>query len=216
MVKSKAHLLKHATLLFTFLFLFWGCYRLIFKLPDELEEIVIKPLIWILPVIYLIRKERENLESIGVTFKNLFPAIYLSLFLGSIFALIGIITNYFKYGQLNFGANIGSAGIFASFALTFFTAISEEIIFRGYIFTRLWKALNNEWRANLITSIGWTLIHVPITVFVNKLGPTETIIYLFLTFIFGIGSAYIYGRTKNISSSILLHVLWEWPIKLFR
>lgn len=208
--------LKNAVLLFTFLLIFWGCYRLIFKLPDEVEELILKPIVWIIPVLYLVRKEKENLESIGVTSKNLFPAIYSSLILGSLFVIEALVANYIKYGKFNFGANLGTESMALSLGLSFATAISEEIVFRGYIFTRLWHTLGNELRANIITSIGWTIIHIPITIFVNKLAPFDAILYLFLTFIFGIGSSFIYARTKNISSSILLHVLWEWPILLFR
>src|SRR5258706_5189538 len=213
---SKIKPLKNAIILFTFLLLFWGFYRILFKLPDEVEELILKPLIWIVPVLYFVKQEKANLESIGITFKNLFPSIYIALILGSVFATEAVIINYIKYGHLNFGANLGGTPLFASLAISFATAISEEIVFRGYIFTRLWVALNNEWKANFITSIGWTLIHVPITIFVNKLSPMAAIVYLFLTFIFGVGSAFIYGRTRNISSSIILHVLWEWPIMLFR
>ncbi len=208
--------LKNAILLFTFLLIFWGFYRLLFQLPDWVEEIIIKPVVWIVPVLYFVRSEKANLESIGVTFKNLFPSIYISLILGSVFAIEAVIINYIKYGQLHFGANLGTVPLFASLGISFATAISEEIVFRGYIFTRLWKSLNNEWTANLISTTGWTLIHVPITIFVNKLSPSAAIVYLFLTFIFGFGSAFVYGRTKNVSSSIILHVLWEWPIMLFR
>lgn len=218
---GKVSLLKNAVILFTYLFLVWGCYRLIFKLPDEVEEVIIKPVIWIVPVLFFIKKEKTNLESIGVTFNNFFRSIYITLILGSVFVMISVITNYIKYGKLNFGANLGSETLFVSLGLSFATAISEEIVFRGYIFTRLWRALGDElhsgeWQANLITSILWTLIHVPITIFVNKLDPLSAIIYLFLTFIFGLGSAFLYARTRNIGSSIFLHVLWEWPIILFR
>jgi membrane protease YdiL (CAAX protease family) len=76
--------------------------------------------------------------------------------------------------------------------------------------------LNNDWQANVLVSIGWVLIHVPITIFVLKLAAPAAISYLFLTFVFGLGSAFLYSKTKNIASSIFLHVLWEWPIILFR
>ncbi|CAN5286247.1 hypothetical protein BH10PAT1_BH10PAT1_6290 [soil metagenome] len=210
--------IKNATLLFTFLLIVWGFYRILFQLPDIVEELIIKPIIWILPVIYLVKnREKDTFESIGLTFKNLFPSIYLSLILGSFFSIEAAIGNYIKYGgKFNFGANLGANGIFLSLLISFATAISEEIVFRGYIFTRLWKSLNNEFQANFITSIGWTLIHVPIVIFINKLNPASAAIYLVLTFIFGVGSAFLYGRTKNLSSSIFLHVLWEWPIMLFR
>ena len=209
--------LKNAVMLFTFLLIFWGFYRLIFRFPDWVEELIIKPVVWIVPVLYLVRREKQNLASIGITFKNLFPAVYSSLALGSLFAIEAFVTNYIKYGgKFNFGANLGPGNMLVTLGLSFGTAISEEIVFRGYIFSRMETALNSEWNANLVTSIGWTLIHVPITIFVNKLSPPAAIIYLFLTFIFGIGSTFIYARTRNISSSILLHVLWEWPITLFR
>ncbi|HSX48956.1 MAG TPA: CPBP family intramembrane glutamic endopeptidase [Candidatus Saccharimonadales bacterium] len=208
--------LKNAISFFTVLFIVWGLYRLLFKLPDEVEELIIKPLVWVVPVIFLVRRERATLESIGLTLKNLFPAIYMSLALGSVFVVEAVILNFLKYGKLNFGANLGSQTLMVSLVTSFATAFSEELVFRGYIFTRLWGALNNEWTANLITSILWTLIHVPITILVNKLAPVDAIVYLFLTFVFGMGSAFIYGRTKNIGSSIFLHVLWEWPIMLFR
>lgn len=213
---SKVQLLKNSTILFTFLLIVWGCYRLIFKLPDSVEEVFIKPLVWIIPVLYFVRNERRNLESVGITFKNLFQSIYASLALGSFFVIIAVISNYIKYGKLNFGANLGGESILLSLLISFATAISEEVVFRGYIFSHLWEGLHDEIQANLITSLGWTIIHIPITIFVNKLDPLSAIIYLVLTFIFGVGSAFLYARTRNVASSILLHVLWEWPIMLFR
>lgn len=208
--------IRNATLLFTFLLIFWGFYRLLFQFPDWVEEIIIKPIIWLAPVIYLVKKEKASFETIGITYKNLFPAIYSSLALGSLFTFEAVIVNFAKYGKFNFGANLGKETIMLSFAISIATAVSEEIVFRGYIFSRLWEGIGNEWKANLITSIGWTVIHIPITIFVTKLSPPQAAIYLFLTFIFGVGSTFIYARTKNIASSILLHVLWEWPISLFR
>jgi CAAX protease family protein len=213
---SKTQALKDSTILFVFLFLFWGCYRLIFKLPDEVEEFVIKPVVWIVPVLYFVHKEKQTLQSIGLTFNNLFKAVYFALILGSLFVAIAVIANFLKYGQFNFGANLGAQPLLLSLVLSFATAISEEIVFRGFLFTRLWQALGNEWHANLITSTGWMIIHIPITIFVNKLDPASAIIYLTLTFIYGVGAAYVFARTKNIFSSIFLHVLWEWPIMLFR
>jgi uncharacterized protein len=213
---KKINSFKNAILLFTFLLIIWGFYRLFFQLPNSIEEVIIKPIIWIGPVIYLIKKEKATWASVGLTSKNLFPAIYSAIALGLLFAFEAFFANFLKYGQFNFNANLGSEPFFISLGISFATAISEEIVFRGFIFTRVWQALNNEWTANLITSSLWVIIHIPITIFINKLDATAAIVYLFLTFVFGIGSTWIYARTKNISSSILLHVLWEWPITLFR
>ena len=127
-----------------------------------------------------------------------------------------LIVNFLKYGGFNFGANVGSAPFTATLGLSFATAISEETAFRGYLFSRVAIALKNDWLANILTGIAWTAIHVPIAFLVWNLSLPAGIVYLFITAVFGLGSAFLFARTGNLASSILLHVLWEWPIILFR
>lgn len=208
--------LKNAVGLSAYLLIVWGLYRFLFKLPDDIEELFIKPIIWLVPVFYLLAKEKAKVSSLGITFKNLFPAIYFSLGLGAFFVIEAIFINFVKYKGLNFSANLGNTPFMTSLGLSFITAVVEEITFRGYIFNRVWHALGGEWTANILTSIVWALIHVPVTFFVWKLDASASILYLLLTTIFGIGSAFVFAKTKNIFSSILLHVLWAWPIILFR
>lgn len=208
--------LKHATVLFAYLLIVWGLYRFLFKLPDEVEELFVKPLFWLIPVFYLLKKERAKISSLGFTLKNLFPAIYFSLGLGAFFVIEAIFINFVKYKGFNFSANLGNTPFLTSLGLSFVTAVVEEITFRGYIFNRVWHALEGEWTANVLTSLAWGLVHVPITFFVWKLDFQAALAYLLLTAIFGIGSAFVFARTKNIFSSIFLHVLWAWPIILFR
>jgi len=215
-MNKKEKSLKNLTIYLSYLVIFWGFYRLLIKLPDQVEELVIKPIFWLLPLIHLLKIEKEKVSSLGISFKNLFPAIYLSLGLGSLFVFEGLLANYFKYGELNFVANLGDKFIFSAVGLSIVTAIVEEITFRGYIFNRLWKIFGKEIPANLVTTFFWTLIHVPIVIFVWKYPLLDSVIYLSLTAIFGAGSSFIFARTQNIASSILLHVLWEWPIILFR
>lgn len=213
---AKTTVIKHVTIYSVYLVLIWAFYRFLFDLPDQIEELIIKPIIWLVPIFWLNIKEGFPLSSLGLTLKNLFPSIYLSLGLGAIFVLEAVLTNFLKYGRFNFMANIGNVPILTSLGISFATAFSEELSFRGYIFGRLWFALKDEWAANITSSLIWTLVHIPIAFFVWKLDLISGLLYLFLTAVFGIGSAFIFGRTKNIFGSILLHVLWEWPIILFR
>lgn len=213
---AKTKSLKNATIFAVFLFIIWGLYRYLFKLPDEVEELLIKPIVWLLPVIYFLKQEKASISSLGLTTKNLFPAIYFSLGLGVIFVLEALLVNFVKYSNFNFASNIGELPLLSSLGLSFATAFSEEIAFRGYIFNRVWYALGSEWLANIITSLAWSIIHLPVTIFVWNLTIQNAAYYLFLTMLFGIGSAFVFARTKNVFSSILLHVLWEWPIILFR
>ena len=216
LTNPKLESLKNVTIYIAYLLVVWGCYRFLFKFPDEIEELVIKPVFWLIPIVYFLKKERVGLTSLGITLKKLFPAIYLSIGLGVLFVAESVLINYLKYKGFNFAANIGDKAFLVSLGLSLATAVSEEIAFRGYIFSRIWKALGGEWSANAVTTVLWILIHVPITIFILKLGFGASVSYLFLTGIFGMGSAFIFAKTGNIVSSILLHILWEWPIILFR
>lgn len=212
--KEKA--IKNITLLSSYILVFWGFYRFIVRLPVEVEELFIKPLFWLLPVYLLVKKEKVGLSSLGITSKNIFPSIYLSISLGILLAIGGILVNLIKYSNFEFSANVGEGIFLYSFAISFVTAITEEITFRGYLFNRLLNTTNKEWVSNLIISTLWALVHVPISVFWWKFDPSVTVVYLSLMFLYSLGAGFVFARTKNIFSSILLHVLWGWPIILFR
>ena len=208
--------IKHATILVSYLLVIWGFYRFLFKLPEEVEDLLIKPVLWLIPVFYFLRKEKLDISSIGITSKNLFSSVYQAILLGAIFSIVAVVVNFIKYQGINFSANIGTVNFWLSLGLSFITGFTEEVTFRGYLFTRLWHVFENEWKANIVTSFIWALIHIPLVVFWLELNLSSTLIILLLTSLFGIGSAYIYARTKNVFSSILLHIFWGWPIILFR
>ncbi len=215
-MKTNIKYLKHALVYYSYLLVIWGFYRLLFQAPAPLEELVVKPIIWLVPLYVLVKREKASLASIGVVFNNLFKVVYFVLSLGFVFSLFALLVNYLKYGGLNFAANIGEVTFLGAMGLSFITAVSEEITFRGYLLNRLMSAVKNEWTANIVISIGWTLIHLPVAVLDWRLGMASLVVYAIVVFLFSIGTTFVFLRTKNIIAPILLHVLWQWPIILFR
>ncbi|MBI4033288.1 MAG: CPBP family intramembrane metalloprotease [Candidatus Blackburnbacteria bacterium] len=213
--------LEHVIGFYAFLLVLWGFYRALFKLPDAVEEAVLKPLVWLIPTIWLVRREGLGLASLGWTFKNLWKSIYIAIGLGVLFAAVAVLANLVKYnGSPNFSLPPGVPGtaplFFGALGLSLVTAISEETVFRGFIFNRLWRILKNELFANVVTTLGWAIIHIPVLIFVYKLGLSEISVRAILTAAFGFGSAFVFARTGNIAPSILLHLFWGWTITLFR
>lgn len=203
--------------LFAFIFLFWGCYRLIFRFPEIVEELALKPIIWLGPTFYLVLKvEKKKLSSLGFTSNNLFRSLYSGIGLGMIFALAAVFSNIQKYGYLNFSSfNQSNQSFLFSFFLSFATAISEETVFRGYLFSRLREVLKNDSQSNLITGIMFVLIHLPISVFVLHYSLFQILAYFLLLFLFSFGSSLLFVSSGNIISSILAHVFWSWSVILF-
>jgi len=198
--------------LFTFIFVVWGLYRLIFRLPENVEEIVLKPLIWLVPTFYLVfKKEKRGMESLGYTNKNLKKSIGKGLIFSLFFLVVGISLNYLKNGFFSFGGIFSKDIFWPTVLLSFITAISEETVFRCYIFNRMAEILKNDWLANLISSVGFCLVYLPISVFVYHYNLPQIFIFLTLTFLFSIGSGVLFSWTGSIWSSILVHVFWAWP-----
>jgi len=217
MAKGKSTLyLKHAITFYAYLFVVWGFYRLLFQAPAPLEELIVKPLVWLLPLCILIRREKATLESIGITFHNFFKAVYFVMALGVVFTIFAVSVNYLKYRGLEFASNIGETSFWTAIGLSFITAIIEEITFRGYLLTHLMAAVKSKWTATIIISIGWALIHWPIALLDWKLAPMALVAYTVVIFLFSVGTTFVFLKTRNIAAPILLHVLWQWPIILFR
>ena len=210
---------KRVFALFSFIFVIWAIFRYFPEIfPDWVEELILKPLIWLLPTLWVVRKiERQSFSSLGFTKKNLFPSIYWGIGLGIVFALEGLLTNIFKYRGLNLiPLNYNLPTFLGLLGLSLATAFSEETVFRGYIFNRLQQIWKKEWLANIVSSALFVIIHLPIGVFVLGYTPLVMLAYLFFVFVYGFGSAFVFARTGNIISSILLHIFWSWPVILFR
>jgi len=211
--------LKHVFGLFSFIFVIWAAYRYFPGiLPTWVEEIILKPIVWLVPTFFIVSQvERQPLSSLGWTTKNLFPSLYWGIGLGMVFVLEGVVTNIIKYSGLNFGSfQVSPQTFFGALFLSLVTAISEETVFRGYIFNRLFKIWEKEWLANFVSSLLFSFIHLPIAVFGLSYTPPVMGVYLFLVLTYGIGAAFVFARTGNIVSAILLHIFWAWPVILFK
>lgn len=216
MAKANLKYLKHAIVYYAYLLVVWGFYRLLFQAPSPLEELVVKPVIWLLPLYFIVKKEKLGWASLGFNSKNIFGVVYSVLALGVVFTLFAVLVNYLKYRGLNFGANVGETAFLGAIGLSFITAFSEEVTFKGYLLTHLMKVVKAPLTANIVISIGWALIHLPIAILDWKMAPPAVLIYSLIVFTFSLGSTFVYLKTRNIMAPILLHVLWQWPIILFR
>lgn len=215
-IVSKEKIIRHVTIYTAYLIIVWGFYRFIFKFPDEIEELIVKPLVWLIPVYILTKKEGFGSDSLGITSKNYVSSVYLALGLGIFFAIEGLFVNFVKYEGFNFSSYIGERTLMLALGLSVITAITEEISFRGYVFNRLNFVFNSVTIATLVSSLAWGLIHLPVSIFWFSLSPIGVFGFFLLTTLFGVGAAFIFSKTKNILAPILLHVLWIWPIILFK
>lgn len=194
----------------------WTFYRAVFWFPVWLEELVIKPVVFLGPVFWVVKKEKSRLDFLGLS-KDIFKAIRLGVLLGLIYGLAAFWFNYLKYGTVqlvSFGLAGTSLLVFLGLALA--TAISEEVLFRGYLLKKLIAVWKDEWSAVLFSGLLFALIHLPLLVFTSEQGGLVILVQFLLTLLVGWGNGVVMLRTGNILAPILSHVFWGTTIFLFR
>lgn len=204
--------------LWAWVLLLWSLYRHFFTFPEWADELIFKPLVFVIPVIwYVVNKEKRKLNTLGLSLKNLFPSIYLGLGIGFVFAIEGLAANALKHGTLvsNPLPVFLEYGFVLFFALSIATAFSEELLTRGFIFTRILEKKDNLIYAAVVSSILFVLLHVPILVTSVKLTGPTLLLFFITDFVLGFANAVLFARTKTLVAPILVHVFWNMTVALY-
>lgn len=219
---NKLAQLKHVISYYAFILVVWGFFRALFKLPEQVEELFLKPAIWLIPLFFILKKEKLGLDSLGWTTKGLLKSIFY-IVVGGGLIYMGVV---FSLGLI-FGDNLDKLNIFsmweekkslllAGLGISVVTAIVEETAFRGFIFNRVNKIFGDELLANLANTVAWVAIHMPIFIFVYHLSVDDLLLRGILSGVFALGAAYLFARTGNILPGIFLHIFWPWVLILLK
>ncbi len=196
----------------------WSLYRYFFKLPEAVDELIAKPLVFVVPVLWYVYKiEKRKIDSLGLTAKNLFMSLYVGVGFGFVFALEGVAANAIKYGkiQINPIAAFEQYGMMTLLILTVATAVSEEILNRGFLFGRIMEKTKNLPYASLLSTGLFMLLHVPILVTNLKLNGMMLALFFLTDFILGMANSLLYYNTKSLLAPILVHVFWNMTVALY-
>lgn len=196
----------------------WAIYRYFFRLPEWADEFIFKPLVFVVPVLWYVRKiEKARLESLGLSGKDLFTSIYIGLGFGFVFALEGLAANAIKYGKLTIMpiAAYSQYGMVTLLLLSLATAVSEEILSRGFVFNRLLKASKNLPYASIISTLMFVLLHIPILVLSLKLHGMALVLFFVTDFVLGMANSLLLYNTGSLVAPILVHIFWNMTVALY-
>lgn len=198
--------------------LVWAIYRYFFRLPEWADEFIIKPLIFVVPVVwYVLVREKRKLATLGLNGDNLFTSIYIGLGFGFVFALEGLAANAIKYGKVTIVpiAAFEQYGLAMLLLLSLATAFSEEVLSRGFVFTRLMEAKKSLPYASVVSTLMFVVLHVPILVLSLKLQGPALIMFFVTDFVLGFANSLLVYNTGSLVAPILVHVFWNMTVALY-
>lgn len=195
----------------------WSVYRTKLALPEWFDELIAKPMVFILPVYISIRKfeQKPFFQQIWLRKKTILTDIYTGLFVGLLFLIAAFFSNYFRTGNTLFIENILSKNLVVAGIITLATAISEEILSRGFILKRLYEDSSNMYSSSFLASILFLVLHIPILFTIPNLSGSLLLLFLATDFILSLVNSFVFLDRKSLLAPILIHALYNFAILFY-
>ncbi|OGK56890.1 hypothetical protein A3J15_00635 [Candidatus Roizmanbacteria bacterium RIFCSPLOWO2_02_FULL_38_10] len=198
----------------------WSIYRTKFRLPEWFDEFIAKPMVFIFPVFWYVKRyENKNFfDAIWFDFKKIFADLYLGISIGLIFAISAFLSNFIRGDGASVGQTILALGLTKLslfFLIALATGISEEILSRGFILKRLYEDSQNMFVASFNASILFFILHIPILFSNAKLSGGLLMMFMVTDLILSLANSFIYLQRKSLFLPILIHAFYNLAIILY-
>lgn len=212
-------------LVWLIVFFLWSLVRVFLQLPEGLETVSLKPIIFVLPVLLTLhlwegKSFKRSLSDIGLTPKarDIALDLYIGVVIGILFATEGLLVNVWKYqGYIFFPIErvASSGGIFPFLLLNAASSLWEEIFGRGYLYNKLAKSLHSIVRGAFFSSILMLFLHVPVMIALLPSSPSTFLLSAISIFLLSITNCILFASRRSLLLPILVHLFWNMTVALY-
>jgi membrane protease YdiL (CAAX protease family) len=218
-MKEKTTPTQRVLNLWAIILILWSFYRVNFKLPDWFDEFIAKPLVFVLPVYWYIKKyEKTNFFSaLGLKTKKIKSDIFMGFVIGGLFYLAAVLANFLKYKKLIlFNRSISDPKlIILTILIALATGISEEILSRGFVLKRLYQESKNIFSSSFFASILYFFLHIPMLFTNPKITGGFLIFFMGTDLVLSLITSFIFLGGSGLLLPILIHSFYNIAILLF-
>jgi len=178
---------------YIYLLICWGVFRYFVRLPEVIEELWFKPVIWLVPLFWWqlsMGTNKIKMFGSGPGFSSL-----LGVMMGIVYF---VLIRRLDLSGIKFDINL--------IGMVLATAVTEELVFSGFAAGYLEKIQEGKAVNLLIIGLMVAIIKVPILLFVYRLGMQEMLGVILFTGASGVINAWIRVETGNVTGSILARV----------
>lgn len=146
----------------------------------------------------------EGIRSIGIRKSNISKSIIIGILLGIIYFIL--INKTFKINKV---IEVMSTESFETFINFFIVGFSEEVIFRGYLQTRLssWIGIKKGY---LLTVIIFSFYHLPNRMIIGEMSFYGALVNCVALIPISLTFGYIMIKTKNVIAGSIFHTFVDW------
>jgi membrane protease YdiL (CAAX protease family) len=164
----------------------------------------------LLPVVVVLKVSKQNLKDIALTRRNLKKNLALGFLTSLMLILFLSVLSPFLGGGFA-GFSVATGYLFLSYVIIGF---GEEIVFRGYIQTRL-VAYSGSGIGIGVTSLCYAAYNFPLGYFCFSGNIALAAVYAFWRFSSGLLYGYTFHKSQSVLSSAIVHIFLVWGGLLF-
>jgi len=183
-------------------------FRLIFYLPYVI--------ISVLPIFVIMKLRKQSIKSVGIKSENIGKSILTGLVGAVPFSVLQIASQISSGKTLN--PNVSEA-LWTFLYFLICIAFAEELVFRGFLQTRLQSLIKSKWLSIAVVGILFGLMHIPFQMLQANMSLVDFILYdlshLIMTCIIHIYMVYLYTRDNNIIAPTLAHAIMNFSYAIF-
>ncbi len=217
-MKEKVTPTQKALNLWAVILIIWSLYRSFLKMPEWFDEFIAKPAVFVLPVIYYIKRidKKSILQSLylNLSGKKLISDVVYSFMAVIIFFGAALLAIYLRTNALP-KTNLPDAQSIAIIViLAMATGITEEILSRGFVLKKLYDESGNYFSSIFLSSILFFILHVPI-LFTN-INITGNLLLTFMVtdMVLSIINGFIFLERKSLTVPIFIHAFYNIMVSL--
>jgi len=160
-------------------------------------------LLEITPVIIIMLIRKESLYSLGITKKNFFKSVLIGFISYIIYFAFMVIMKQYKFP---FPPNsVFSLWAFLNFILL---AFAEEVLFRGYLQTRLTKWLGDQ-RGLVFTAFLFSFSHLFQRILSVDMSLSSALVSCIAIIPFALFMGYLFSKCKDVVAPTVLHTFYN-------
>lgn len=217
-MKQKSTPTQKTLNLWAIVLIVWSVYRSFLKMPEWFDELVAKPIVFVLPVFYYVIKiEKKPLFSslfINLKPKKLLGDFLYSLVLTLMFFAAAMIALYFRFKQISLPSLPPGNQILPIILLAVATGVTEEILSRGFVLKRLFEESKNYFSSIFISSVLFFILHIPILFANAKITGNLLVAFMATDMVLSIINGFLFLERKSLTVPILIHAFYNVMVAL--
>lgn len=164
------------------------------------------PLIRLIIFLFFLHCSKEKISSVGINADNIKHSIMLGVIGGGLLLILQTVLFIAQGKAISF-----SSPMLLTWVIFIFAALEEEVLFRGYIQTRMSGLINRQWIVGIINSLLFLTIHYPVRWVVSAAVSFDVLsgVYVISLLALHFFCDAVYKRTNCLWGAVVLHIIYN-------